>query len=1249
MEEVCSKPGWGYHIAISDNGKEVVKFGIREEGSEVVGYLTAYEINGNEISKASEPSYKIDASYIQEAYDRDSTMPTWSLAISNANNNGKTLIAFSYFPTKEIYETNSDLESVCSSKKRTFALSLVPNWSAPSRDCNSTYVLVMDRNNPDKWVMIQTPLDKVAGVVNFVSDPDSDMWLLTVSNEGGIFQYNIDPEHTEPYKETGVWQRDIPMAYRHNMKDKWKGLHSKAYFQFLVRTIKSHVYFEPDPKKKILRVYNLRDGRHLFDLHHHGDPSLTCFDTPVLAISKNGALLAVSLDTTSINIYLMENGLECGRKDATKSHRIVLIEFINNDECLLIIREAKETHELVATVWELFTCRPDRTIKKINLPDYFFYKRPNLYGVRWAGNTAIFVTDKGELKLVLDCFDPEEEKVSGGEDPPIVADKQLEYSTVYELDEKTYRLPDSKLTQLIIRRIEPWIPDGNKIIGVWLDESAEGKNRRQLLIGRGCIQIWKLLPDDQRLLLYIYANEDIITDPKVDPKITITIYKDRFDLTIKREDVLQIRWPVDPSKVVIDACKALEWLDKKKNKNHPYERRVLFDEIKHQISNIVRIFIKHHPDEWSLLEVRHDLMKSLIIGGCSRLTQDLIKVSDDENNNKEGGCLLHIPRKYSWRNANEKLEKKDTDIMMVIEKNNRLTENFLTYYAHHAKKHYGWMHTVGGALSALSELESSKAGNLDIPTKRLLAHSTFAGHSLHDHEHPSASYATVFRWSQVIHDDLEPLTRNDVIASLRYAYLTKAERTVLSVKLRLEQSKRQLRQVKLGTIVKGVFTPFSFALKTIAAMFDARIKIEMLRMSYSNDPMALINTVRRIPVPVDAHVVGRLLEKAVDEDNGIFLDNPVISGIIDHAWKGESYLYLVFLFLFFSYLIVFDAFVWQYIHQNNSNYAVAVYLFVIGTYYILFRLTVMYNRRKRLTFYDVVDLCSYILPIVTTAVLTFRATHDDNGVWGFGQTEISRNMLFLISISTFIMWLRFLLLLRLFEGETRFLEFRVFYVNLVFNTAFAFGQAMYVLLHDPIEIGLSPNILQLGVNVTTPNGDVEQTNYTVYQNYNPQDASDNNFANFWISVLSSYNWMNGRWDNVDWNYYPVTIFTVVASLLLVIIMLNILIAIMGDIYTAAKEFGEREILRLRVRFMLDTEYFGNKVWRTAFPAHRPPSRFEDVVKKNPRYMYVLGNRQQFERWVEEGERFRELTKPQKVQQEKLTDHRWFKLEDNDSG
>ncbi|CAG8634339.1 5995_t:CDS:2, partial [Paraglomus occultum] len=294
MEQDYSEPGWRYHIAISDDGKEAVKFSIQKDKGEFVGYLTAYKVNGNEISKVSDDSYTINASYIQAAYDSSSAMPTWSLAISNMNKHGKTLVALSYFPTKEItYKTSSDLES-------------------GSSQGYGTYVLVMDLNNPDKWLRIETPLDEFAGVVNFVSDPNSDMWLLTISKIEGIFHYNIDPYHTKPYKplnETTVWQRDTPKVYSHNMKDKWKdpAIDSNVCFQFFASTIKSYVYFEPEPKKKILRVYNLRDGWHLFDLHHQGDPSLIVFGTRVLAISKNGALLAVSLDTTSINIYLMEN------------------------------------------------------------------------------------------------------------------------------------------------------------------------------------------------------------------------------------------------------------------------------------------------------------------------------------------------------------------------------------------------------------------------------------------------------------------------------------------------------------------------------------------------------------------------------------------------------------------------------------------------------------------------------------------------------------------------------------------------------------------------------------------------------------------------------------------------------------------------------------------------------------------------------------------------------------------------------
>ncbi|CAG8559164.1 5990_t:CDS:2, partial [Paraglomus occultum] len=761
---------------------------------------------------------------------------------------------------------------------------------------------------------------------------------------------------------------------------------------------------------------------------------------------------------------------------------------------------------------------------------------------------------------------------------------------------------------------------------LWLDGNEE-KSRRQLLIGKGSIQIWKRLPDGYRLLLYIYAFK-IKAKPR---EVTITVYKNGFDLKIELDDDdLLIKWPVDPSKSVIDACKALEWLDEEKDKNYgQFERRVLFDEIKHQVTNIVRIFIKYHPDEWRLLEVRHDLMKSLIIGGCSRLTQDLVRVSDDENNEDEKDRLaLHIPRKYSWHNDNGTLKEKKTDIMVAIEKRDKLTENFLAYYAHHAKDHYSWMHTMGQALLALSE--SSKRSNLDINRKRLFAHPTFAGDISHGHKHFPASYTTNFRLLPEINYNLRSLilTEDDImlIANLRQTYMI--VKGTLRFKLWVRQLKRRLRNVKLGMIVKVMLTPFSFALKMIEHAVD--------RVS------SRVHEIRRFPVPVDVDVVVRILRNAVAEGGSeIFSEHPFFTGLINNAWEETSHFYFVFLILFFSYLIAFDIFIWEFIHQNNSHYALVIYLFVIGTYYALFELNELrYHKRKSRTFYKIVNV---ILPIITTAVLTSRATRDDNGAWGFSQTEIGRGIIFLISISTFIMWFQLLMLLRLFE-ET-ILRILPFLVSL-FILVVAFGHAMYVLLHDPTQIGLSPNLLQLGVNMTTPDGGVEHTNYTVYQNYNPQDVSDNSFASFWTSVLSSYNWMNGRWDNVDWNYYPVTIFTVIASLLLVIIMLNILIAIMGDVYDDAKVFGKREFLRLRARFVLYADDFGNMLWSALFRSYKSSSRFEEVVKKNPRYMYVLGNRRQFEQWVEERGIFREFTKPQDVQ-EKLTDHSCFNLEDND--
>ena len=45
-------------------------------------------------------------------------------------------------------------------------------------------------------------------------------------------------------------------------------------------------------------------------------------------------------------------------------------------------------------------------------------------------------------------------------------------------------------------------------------------------------------------------------------------------------------------------------------------------------------------------------------------------------------------------------------------------------------------------------------------------------------------------------------------------------------------------------------------------------------------------------------------------------------------------------------------------------------------------------------------------------------------------------------------------------------------------------------MHDPSDIKLTPNALEFGVNLTTPDG-VVGTNYTVYQKLDEEDVSDN--------------------------------------------------------------------------------------------------------------------------------------------------------------
>jgi hypothetical protein len=62
------------------------------------------------------------------------------------------------------------------------------------------------------------------------------------------------------------------------------------------------------------------------------------------------------------------------------------------------------------------------------------------------------------------------------------------------------------------------------------------------------------------------------------------------------------------------------------------------------ISHIIWRFIRHKPREYKLLDVRHNVMKNLIVGDCDHLIKFILFKDEGDDNLKE----LHIPRSKLW-------------------------------------------------------------------------------------------------------------------------------------------------------------------------------------------------------------------------------------------------------------------------------------------------------------------------------------------------------------------------------------------------------------------------------------------------------------------------------------------------------------------------------------------------------------------------------------------------------------------------
>ena len=93
------------------------------------------------------------------------------------------------------------------------------------------------------------------------------------------------------------------------------------------------------------------------------------------------------------------------------------------------------------------------------------------------------------------------------------------------------------------------------------------------------------------------------------------------------------------------------------------------------INHIIWRFVEHKPDQFRLLDVRHDVMKKLILGDCDDLIRFILFGNKNDNNSSitngndkgdkdedEKNEIKHIPRNRFWTKKHK--YTKDDDIFL---------------------------------------------------------------------------------------------------------------------------------------------------------------------------------------------------------------------------------------------------------------------------------------------------------------------------------------------------------------------------------------------------------------------------------------------------------------------------------------------------------------------------------------------------------------------------------------------------------
>ncbi|CAG8746102.1 19470_t:CDS:2, partial [Rhizophagus irregularis] len=165
----------------------------------------------------------------------------------------------------------------------------------------------------------------------------------------------------------------------------------------------------------------------------------------------------------------------------------------------------------------------------------------------------------------------------------------------------------------------------------------------------------------------------------------------------------------------------------------------------------------------------------------------------------------------------------------------------------------------------------------------------------------------------------------------------------------------------------------------------------------------------------------------------------------------------------------------------------------------------------------------------------------------------------------------------------------------------------FVLLNNTKIIDIKPDGSSFTITPTDSDSN-QPLPYNVEQFIDVDSKSDNFYSNFIKSVESVFFWTGGRWDQLEqWDFWPVDVYSIIGSILLVTILQNMLIAIMTGAYENAQEIGRHAVLEYRAELIEDYE-----------TVEKPLGS----KRGNPRYIYYIGKSDYIEEWLRKSEKAR---------------------------